>query len=144
LTNKNESSDLSNELFKGFHHHNLDLSNEEGVVKVFNTINSRYGKIDATFHFTGSYDYENNFISLSPDKWNRLVEEFINIPHLITRESILSMTSREALDNPALFKTSKGNVIIIGPDAPVGKKISGNVRARSEVFRGALRPYVLV
>jgi hypothetical protein len=111
-------------------------------VKVFNTINSRYGKIDATFHFTGSYDYEDNFKSLSPDKWNRLVEQFINIPHLITRESVLSMTSREALDNPELFKTSKGNVIIIGPDAPVGKKISGNVRARSEVFRGALRPYV--
>ncbi|HEU5119953.1 MAG TPA: SDR family NAD(P)-dependent oxidoreductase [Candidatus Nitrosocosmicus sp.] len=142
LTNKNESSDLSNELFKDFHHHNLDLSNEEAVVKVFNTINSRYGKIDATFHFTGSYDYENNFIYISHDKWNRLVEEFINIPHLITRESVLSMTSREAIDDPSLFKTSKGNVIIIGPDAPVGKKISGNVRARSEVFRGALRPYV--
>ncbi|HSA74704.1 MAG TPA: SDR family NAD(P)-dependent oxidoreductase [Candidatus Nitrosocosmicus sp.] len=142
LTNKNESSDFSNELFKDFHHHNLDLSNEEAVVKVFNTINSRYGKIDATFHFTGSYDYENNLISISHDKWNRLVEEFINIPHLITRESVLSMTSREAIDDPSLFKTSKGNVIIIGPDAPVGKKISGNVRARSEVFRGALRPYV--
>ncbi|MFI5422477.1 MAG: alcohol dehydrogenase, partial [Nitrososphaerales archaeon] len=34
-----------------------------------------------------------------------------------------------------------GVVVIIGPDAPVGKKISGTVRARSEVFRGALRPY---
>ena len=142
LTHKNEYSELSNELFKDFHHHNIDLADEDAVVKVFNTINSRYERIDTTFHFTGSYDYETDFISLNADKWNRLVEEFINIPHLITRESVLSMTSRDALDKPELFKTSKGNVIIIGPDAPVGKKISGSVRARSEVFRGALRPYV--
>jgi NAD(P)-dependent dehydrogenase (short-subunit alcohol dehydrogenase family) len=142
LTHKNEYSELSNELFKDFHHHNIDLADEDAVVKVFNTINSRYGRIDTTFHFTGSYDYETDFISLNADKWNRLVEEFINIPHLITRESVLSMTSRDALDKPELFKTSEGNVIIIGPDAPVGKKISGSVRARSEVFRGALRPYV--
>lgn len=142
LTHKNEYSELSNELFKDFHHHNIDLADEDAVVKVFNTINSRYERIDTTFHFTGSYDYETDFISLNADKWNRLVEEFINIPHLISRESVLSMTSRDALDKPELFKTSKGNVIIIGPDAPVGKKISGSVRARSEVFRGALRPYV--
>lgn len=142
LTNKNEHAELSEKLFEDFHHHNLDLSNEDTVLKVFNTINSRYGRVDTTFHFTGSYDYESDFVSLSADKWNRLVEQFIYIPHLITRESVLSMTSREALDNPKLFKNSKGNVIIIGPDAPIGKKISGSVRARSEVFRGALRPYV--
>ena len=41
------------------------------------------------------------------------------------------------------FRGSKGAVIIIGPDAPVGDKISGTVRARSEVFRGALRPYTV-
>ncbi|VFJ15440.1 SDR family NAD(P)-dependent oxidoreductase [Candidatus Nitrosocosmicus franklandus] len=142
LTDKNEHAELSEKLFEDFHHHNLDLSNEDTVLKVFNTINSRYGRVDTTFHFTGSYDYESDFVSLSADKWNRLVEQFIYIPHLITRESVLSMTSHEALDNPKLFKNSKGNVIIIGPSAPIGKKISGSVRARSEVFRGALRPYV--
>ena len=142
LSHKNELSEVSNSLFKDFHHHNLDLSNEDAVKKVFNTINSRYGKVDSTFHFTGSYDYENKFTSLDPKSWNRLVEEFINIPHLITRESALSMASRNALESPDLFKNARGNIIIIGPQAPTGKKISGLIRARAEVFRGALRPYV--
>jgi hypothetical protein len=31
--------------------------------------------------------------------------------------------------------------VIVGPDAPIGKKISGLLRARADVFRGALRPY---
>ena len=142
LSHKNELSEVSNSLFKDFHHHNLDFSNEDAVKKVFNTINSRYGKVDSTFHFTGSYDYENKFTSLDPKSWNRLVEEFINIPHLITRESALSMASRNALESPDLFKYARGNIIIIGPQAPTGKKISGLIRARAEVFRGALRPYV--
>ncbi len=142
LTHKNEISQEANDLFKDFHHHNLDLSNEESVKKIFNTINSRYGKIDSTFHFTGSYNYEKKFTELSPGEWNRMVEEFINIPHLIARESVLSMASRKAIDDPQLFRQSKGNIVIIGPHAPIGNKISGLVRARSEVFRGALRPYV--
>ena len=32
--------------------------------------------------------------------------------------------------------------VIIGPALPVGKKISGHERAKVEVFRGALRPFV--
>ena len=31
--------------------------------------------------------------------------------------------------------------MIIGPDLPAGKKISGHERAKVEVFRGALRPF---
>jgi hypothetical protein len=52
------------------------------------------------------------------------------------------MTTRRALEDPSLFKGSKGNIVIVGPESPIGKKIGGEVRARSEVFRGALRPYV--
>ena len=32
------------------------------------------------------------------------------------------MATKEALENPVKFKDSFGNIIIIGPDAPVGKK----------------------
>lgn len=142
LTHRNEISQDANELFGDFHHHNMDLSDEESVRKIFNTINSRYDKIDSALHFTGSYNYEKKFTELSAGEWNRMVEEFINIPHLIARESVLSMASRKAIDEPQLFKGSNGNIVIIGPHAPIGKKISGVVRARSEVFRGALRPYV--
>ena len=45
-------------------------------------------------------------------------------------------------DDPRLFKDAKGRIVIIGPALPVGKKISGHERAKVEVFRGALRPFV--
>ena len=70
------------------------------------------------------------------------MDKFVNIPHLVTSESVLSMTTYQALEDPSLFKGSKGNIIIVGPNSPIGKKIGGEVRARSEVFRGALRPYI--
>jgi hypothetical protein len=52
------------------------------------------------------------------------------------------MATHEAIENPNKFKGSLGNIILIGPDSPVGQKIEGKIRARSEIFRGALRPYV--
>jgi hypothetical protein len=69
------------------------------------------------------------------------VEKCLLAPALVTRESVLHMVHEGALDDPSMFKSSKGTVIIIGPDSPVGDKISGVVRARSEIFRGALRPF---
>jgi hypothetical protein len=50
------------------------------------------------------------------------------------------MAPKDAVTKPSLFKGSRGAIIIVGPDSPVGDKISGVVRARSEIFRGALRP----
>ena len=44
-------------------------------------------------------------------------------------------------DDPRLFKDVKGRIVIIGPDLPAGKKISGHERAKVEVFRGAMRPF---
>ncbi|MDF0681097.1 MAG: SDR family NAD(P)-dependent oxidoreductase [Candidatus Nitrosocosmicus sp.] len=142
LTHNVEQSPELNKIFEGFHHHALDLGDEDTVKKIFNTINSRYGRIDSVLHFTGSYDYHNNLSSLERRQWDNMVDKFVNIPHLVTSQSVLSMATNQALDDPSLFKGSKGNIVIVGPDSPVGKKISGNVRARSEVFRGALRPYV--
>jgi NADP-dependent 3-hydroxy acid dehydrogenase YdfG len=142
LTHNIEQSPEVSKMFEGFHHHALDLGDENTVKKIFNTINSRYGRIDSVIHFTGSYDYHNNLTSLERKQWDNMVDKFVNIPHLVTSQSVLSMATNHALDDPSLFKGSKGNIVIVGPDSPVGKKISGNVRARSEVFRGALRPYV--
>ena len=142
LTHNIEQSPEVSKMFEGFHHHALDLSDENAVKKIFNTINSRYGRTDSVIHFTGSYDYHNNLTSLERKQWDNMVDKFVNIPHLVTSQSVLSMATNHALDDPSLFKGSKGNIVIVGPDSPVGKKISGDVRARSEVFRGALRPYV--
>jgi NAD(P)-dependent dehydrogenase (short-subunit alcohol dehydrogenase family) len=142
LTHKNEISDKAQENLNEFHHHNIDFENEEAIKRIFNTIRTRFGKIDSTIHFTGSFDYNKDITTLSRFEWDKLVNNFINIPHLITRESVLSMATQEALDNPGKFKDSFGNIIIIGPNAPVGEKIEGKIRARSEIFRGALRPYI--
>lgn len=142
LTHSIEKSPEVSKMFEGFHHHALDLGDENTVKKIFNTINSRYGRTDSVIHFTGSYDYHNNLTSLERKQWDNMVDKFVNIPHLVTSQSVLSMATNHALDDPSLFRGSKGNIVIVGPDSPVGKKISGDVRARSEVFRGALRPYV--
>jgi NAD(P)-dependent dehydrogenase (short-subunit alcohol dehydrogenase family) len=142
LTQNDEQSTEVSKTFEGFHHHAIDLANENTVKKIFNTINTRYGRIDSAIHFTGSYDYDNKLTSLDRKQWDIMVDKFVNIPHLITTQSVLSMTTNQALDDPSLFVGTKGNIVIVGPDSPVGKKISGEVRARSEVFRGALRPYV--
>ena len=45
-------------------------------------------------------------------------------------------------DDPRKFKDAKGRIVIIGPALPAGKKISGHERAKVEVFRGLLRPFV--
>ena len=142
LTQNDEKSPEMSKMFEGFHHHAIDLGDENTVKKIFNTINSRYGRIDSVIHFTGSYDYDNKLTALDRKEWDTLVDKFINIPHLVATESVLSMTTRQALDDPSFFKGVKGNIVIVGPISPVGKKIGGEVRARSEVFRGALRPYV--
>jgi NAD(P)-dependent dehydrogenase (short-subunit alcohol dehydrogenase family) len=127
--------------FRGFHSHSLNLSEEQSVRMIFETVKSRFGSLDALIHLTGDYDYNLPFSSLARAQWDSLVDNFINIPGLIVKEAVNMMAPEGAADEPVKFRGSKGVVVIIGPDAPVGKRISGTVRARSEVFRGALRPY---
>lgn len=134
-------SDLTR--FGDFHSHSVDLSNEKTVRMIFNTVRSKFGSLDALIHLTGDHDYNLPFSSLSRAEWDSLVENFIHIPGLIVKEAVNMMAPEGAADEPVKFKGSKGVIIIIGPDAPIGEKISGTVRARSEVFRGALRPYTV-
>ncbi len=132
-------SDLTR--FRRFHSHSVNLSEEKSVRMIFETVRSKFGSLDALIHLTGDYDYNLPFSSLARPQWDSLVDNFINIPGLVVKEAVNMMAPEGAADEPVKFKGSKGVVVIIGPDAPVGKRISGTVRARSEVFRGALRPY---
>lgn len=127
--------------YKDFHSHSLDLADEEMVKRIFNTAKTKFGSIDSVIHITGEYDYNRSLSSLSREEWDILVENFIHIPALITREAVKFMSPADAIQKPSQFKDSKGIIVILGPDSPSGKKISGLSRARSEVFRGALRPY---
>ena len=124
-----------------YHNHTIDMLDEQSVNRIFNAAKKRSSKIDSIIHFTGDYDYNVPLTSLSRKQWDALVDNFIYIPGLITREGVNAMAPEGSIQDPAKFKDSKGAIVIIGPDAPVGKKISGLLRARADVFRGALRPY---
>jgi NAD(P)-dependent dehydrogenase (short-subunit alcohol dehydrogenase family) len=124
-----------------FHNHSVDMLDEKSVHRIFSAAKNRSGRIDSIIHFTGDYDYNVPLISLSRRQWDALVDNYINIPGLITKEGVNAMAPEGAAQDPAKFKDSKGAIVIVGPDAPIGKKISGLLRARADVFRGALRPY---
>lgn len=128
------------EQFSQTHYHTIDLSDESTVRKMFDTIVQKFGKPDVIIHVTGDYDYEKEFTSLSRAEWDSLVDRYINIPALIGKEAI-NVMAPDALKEPAKYKDVKGTIVIIGPDAPLGRKVPGLVRARAEVFRGALRPF---
>ena len=127
--------------YREFHSHAINMIDEESVSRIFNTARTKFGKIDSVIHFTGDYDYNAAFSTLSRKQWDMLIDNFIYIPGLVTREAVNAIAPRGAVEEPSKYKNSQGTVVIIGPDAPVGKKISGILRARADVFRGALRPY---
>jgi NAD(P)-dependent dehydrogenase (short-subunit alcohol dehydrogenase family) len=127
--------------YSEFHNHAVDMLDEKSVHRIFAAAKNRSGRIDSIIHFTGEYDYNVPLSSLSRRQWDELVENFIYIPGLITKEGVNAMAPEGATEDPVKFKDSKGDIVIVGPDAPVGKKISGLLRARADVFRGALRPY---
>jgi NAD(P)-dependent dehydrogenase (short-subunit alcohol dehydrogenase family) len=134
-----EKKDL--EHYKEFHSHSLDLSQEDAVSRIFQTAKNKFSSVDGIVMLTGEFDYNIPLLSMNRRRWDALVENYVLTPALITREAVAIMAPSGALLEPSLFRGSEGKVIIIGPDAPVGKKISGVIRARSEVFRGALRPF---
>ena len=124
-----------------YHNHTIDMLDEESVHRIFNAVKKMSSRIDSIIHFTGDYDYNVPLSSLSRKQWDALVDNFIYIPGLITKEGVNAMGPEGSIQDPAKFRDSKGAIVIVGPDAPVGKKISGLLRARADVFRGALRPY---
>ncbi|HEX2304802.1 MAG TPA: SDR family oxidoreductase [Nitrososphaeraceae archaeon] len=127
--------------YKEFHSHSVNLSSEDAVKRVFRVVREKFSAIDSVVLLTGEYDYGITLKSLGRKQWDQLVENYLFVPALITRESVINMSPDGALSEPSLFKGSKGSITIVGPDSPVGDKISGIVRARSEIFRGALRPF---
>ena len=131
-------SDLTR--FREFHSHAVDLLDENKVRMIFKTVKSKFGSLDALIHLTGDYDYNLPLSSLSRAGWDSLVDNFIHIPGLIVKEAVNMMAPEGAADEPVKFRDSTGLVIIIGPDAPVGDKISGTVRGSFRSFQRCLTP----
>lgn len=128
------------EEFQDFSCIEFDLSDEEQMRIQIQEVRKKFGAIDTVVYLTGNYDYNRSILSLSRKEWESLVDKFINVPALVTKQSVNAMCPDAVLE-PIKYKNSNGKIILIGPESPVGTKISGLVRARAEIFRGALRPY---
>ena len=96
---------------------------------------------DCPIYLTGNVPDFSKLTELSRGEWDELVNLFINFLAKYTSQRIDDFVPGGS-DDPRKFKDVKGRIIIIGPDLPVGKKISGHERAKVEVFRGLLRPFV--
>ena len=95
---------------------------------------------DLSIHITGNVPTFSKLTELSRDEWDKLIDQFINVPATVTQKAISAFVPGGS-DDPRKFKDAKGRIVIIGPALPDGKKISGHERAKVEVFRGALRPF---
>jgi len=126
--------------FQDFSCTEFELSDEEHMRIQLQEVRKKFGAIDTVIYLTGNCDYNRSILSFSRKEWESLVDKFINVPALVTKESVNAMCPDAVLE-PIKYKNSNGKIILIGPESPVGTKISGLVRARAEIFRGALRPY---
>jgi len=110
--------------------------------KLTNDGNDDVKDVDLFIHVTTNVpDDFSKLTELSRDRWDSLVNIFINNPAKFTQNAIDTFVPGGSND-PRKFKDVKGRIVIIGPALPTGKKISGHERAKVEVFRGLLRPFV--
>jgi len=122
--------------------------NKERISNITSMIEEKGGQvtlehtenIDLFIHITGNVPNFSKLTELSRDEWDKLVNQFINTPATVTQSAIDTFVPCSS-DDPRKFKDVKGRIVIIGPDLPTGKKISGHERAKVEVFRGAMRPF---
>ena len=65
----------------------INLLEEDNVRRILNTAKRKFDKIDSIILFTGDYDYNVSLSTLSRNQWDSLVENFIYIPGLVTKET---------------------------------------------------------
>jgi len=122
------------------HTHIMDIKNPEEVEKWLNTAKTNHGEILAVIHVTGKLPEISKLTELSRAGWEELTEKFISTPANVAQRALEHFVPGGGKD-PRLYKDAKGAIMIIGPDLPTGRKVSGIQRAQVEVFRGALRPF---
>ena len=122
------------------HSHIMDIKNPEEVEKWLNTAKTNHGEILAVVHVKGKLPEISKLTELSRAKWEALTEKFISTPATVAQRALEQFVPGGDKD-PRLYKDAKGAIMIIGPDLPIGRKVTGTQRAQVEVFRGALRPF---
>ncbi len=104
---------------------------------------------------TGDYDFTIDQRTGTPNlthknrfEWNDLIDQFIFNPAEQTQDALNTFVPGGSND-PRKFKDAKGRIVIIGPNLPrhkhpdpKDKQFIKLARAKVEVFRGALRPFV--
>jgi len=123
-----------------FHSYAIDLTNQDEVKKWLKTATEKVGAISMIIHVTGKVPSFPKITEISRSQWDSVVDKFILTPAIIGQECLGTFVPGGA-KNPPLFKGKSGTMVIIGPDFPVGPKVTGAERAKVEVFRGALRPF---
>ena len=122
------------------HSHIVDIKNPEEVQRWLNTAKTNLGEILAVIHITGKLPEISKLTELNRAGWEELTEKFISTPANVAQRALEQFVPGGDKD-PRLYKDAKGAIMIIGPDLPSGRKVSGTARAQVEVFRGALRPF---
>ncbi|MGV7226030.1 MAG: SDR family NAD(P)-dependent oxidoreductase [Nitrosopumilus sp.] len=123
-----------------FHSHVVDITNPDEVQRWLNTAKTNIGEILGVIHVTGKLPEVGKLTELNRAKWEELVAKFISTPANVAQRSLEQFVPGGSKD-PRLFKDTKGSIMIIGPDLPIGRKVTGTQRAQVEVFRGSLRPF---
>ena len=123
-----------------FHSHEIEMDDPQQVRRWLRTAHEKMGGIRAVIHLTGNVPKMEALTRLSRREWDGLVAKFITTPAVVVQESLEYFVPGGGSD-PRLFAGARGSVMIVGPDLPTGRKVSGTERARVEVFRGALRPF---
>lgn len=133
------SKEIQESLSK-FHSHIINIGDQQEIKRWLNTAKTNLGNILGVIHITGRLPDMQNLTELSRVQWDQLVEKFITTPAIISQEA-LELFVPGGREDPRLYKDAHGAIMIVGPDLPVGRKVTGKQRAQIEVFRGALRPF---
>ena len=133
-------TDLQEYISSKFHSHIVDIKNPEEVEKWLNTAKTNIGEILGVIHVTGKLTEGMKLTESSRSQWEALTEKFISTPANVAQRALEQFVPGGSKD-PRLYKDVKGAIMIIGPDLPIGRKVTGTQRAQVEVFRGALRPF---
>ena len=123
-----------------FHSHVVNIKSPEQVERWLNTAKTNLGDLLGVIHVTGKLPEISNITELSRAHWEELIEKFIITPATVAQRTLEQFVPGGSKD-PRLYKGKSGAMMIIGPDLPSGKKVTGTQRAQVEVFRGALRPF---
>jgi NAD(P)-dependent dehydrogenase (short-subunit alcohol dehydrogenase family) len=133
-------TDLQEYISGKFHSHIVDIKNPEEVQRWLNTARTNIGEILGVIHITGKLPEIEKLTELTRSAWEELTEKFISTPATVAQRALEQFVPG-GKEDPRLYKDAKGAIMIIGPDLPIGRKVTGTQRAQVEVFRGALRPF---